>query len=186
MAGTAIWYRDPAAAFGRDAAHRFIPLRTMNLTQQLNATFRLALYYSVATTLLTRRTSHMSAALVAAAVTAAVHEASAREGFRLVAAAGGGGGGCVAPTRGNPYMNVTLADLELRPGRPAACDPLAPAVQAAIRAAEAVPETDDPHDFGRSQAPFHTVPSTTVPNDRAAFQHALYGGRQNSAPGSRA
>lgn len=186
MAGheaTAIWYRDPAAAFGRHAAHRFIPLRTMSLTQQLNAAFRLALYYSVATTLLTRRTSHMSAAVLAAAVTAAVHEAAAREGFQLMAA---GGGACVKPSRGNPYMNVTLADLERRPDRPAACDPLDPSVQRAIRAVERAPATDDPHGVGRSQRPFYTVPGTTVPNDRDAFQDALYGGRQNHAPGSRA
>lgn len=169
---TKIWYRDLSSAFGRDNAHRFIPLRTMSLTQQLNAAFRLSVYYSVLMTLLTRRTSHMTAAVVVAVVTAAVHELSARETFWA-----GAPDTCVQPSKGNPFMNLTLADLELRPTRTPACPKSKPV--------DKRPPTDGPYDEMKNDR-FYTMPVTTAVNDQEGFARALYGGRQSNAPGARA
>jgi len=176
---TQIWYRDPRAALGRAEAHRFVPLRTMNLTQQLNAVWRLAMYYSVIMTLLTRRSVHLTAAVVASVVTAAVHELAAREMFTAAAA-----GLCVPPTPGNPYMNVTLADLERRPKRGPACAPLAAATEQAIDHLDVPPPADGPYDNHGSR--FYTMPVTTAVNDQGGFAQALYGGRQSNALGARA
>jgi hypothetical protein len=172
-----IWYRDIGDAFGRDNAHKFVPLRTMNLTQQLNATFRLATYYSAAMVLLTRNPGHLTAAVLTAVLTAAIHELAAKELFLSRTAEE-----CVQPTRRNPYMNVSLADRETNPGRGAACDPLAPAVKRRVELMDSAPLTDGPYDSAGSR--WYTMPVTTVPNDQEGYARALYGGRQNSAPGS--
>lgn len=176
---TMIWYRDLAGAFNRDSAHKFVPLRTMNLTQQLNAAFRLSVYYAVIMTLLTRKTVHLTAAVIMGVLTAAVHEMSARENFWSDPPAA-----CVQPSKGNPYMNLTLADLERRPRRPAACAPLAATTAAAIDALDARPPTDGPYEEHGSR--FYTMPVTTAMNDQEGFAKALYGGRQSNAPGARA
>lgn len=176
---TVIWYRDPAGAFSRDSAPRFVPLRTMNLTQQLNATFRLALYYSLAMTLLTRNVRHLTAAAVVAAITLGVHEYGP-EHFGPASTPGG----CTAPTSGNPYMNVTHSDLATNPRRPAACDPLSAANRRRAAALDAAPLTDGPYEKENSR--WYTMPVTTVPNDQGGFAQALYGGTQNALPGRRA
>ena len=184
---TAIWYRDAVAAFDRNNLHKFIPLRTMALTQQLNAVFRLSLYYSVIMVLLTRSPKHFTVALVVAVLTAAIYELSTNERFTAVVAEEEGlKSRCTLPTKSNPYMNVSLIDLEVDRDRPPACDVLSPAVKDAIEKSERVPHTDDPHMWGRSQIRFNTMPSTTIPNDQAGFAQWLYGGRQSNVPGARA
>ena len=181
MATTKIWYRDLRAAFDKDNAHKFVPLRTMNLTQQLNATFRLAVYYSVVMTLLTRNPGHLTVALIATVITAVINEmASSSYGKESFA----GSTRCVSPKKGNPYMNVTLADLELDPTRPAACDQSAPAVASLVDKLDSAPLTDGPYD--RDHSRWYTMPVTTVPNDQGAFAQALYGGKQSNALGARA
>ena len=101
---TAIWYRDAVAAFDRNNLHKFIPLRTMALTQQLNAVFRLSLYYSVIMVLLTRSPKHFTVALVVAVLTAAIYELSTNERFTAVVAAPGR----IHPRhRGEPCARVT-------------------------------------------------------------------------------
>jgi hypothetical protein len=179
-----IWYRNPRAAFDRSTAHKFIPLRTMSLTDQLNAVFRLGLYYSLLMVLLTRKSNYLTVALLAGAITAAVHELSSTEQFAPADVSFKKR--CVSPTKSNPYMNVTLDDLEKRPDRGPACDPLSPGVRQEISASEKIPLTDNPHAFGRSQHPFYTMPSTTIPNAQGEFAKLLYGGRQSNALGARA
>lgn len=174
---TRIWYRDLKSAFGKDNAHRFVPLRTMNLTQQLNACFRLAVYYSVVTTLLTRNVTHMTVAAIAAVITAIVHELSRTETFAAAAP-------CEKPTKGNPYMNMTLADLEKRTLRAAACDPGSDAVKSTIADLDKMPMTDGPYEDRGNR--WYTMPVTTAANDQGGFAQALYGGKQSNAPGARA
>lgn len=184
-----IWYRNPAAAFNNKTAHKFIPLRTMSLTDQLNAVFRLGLYYSLLMVLLSRKVSYLSVALVVGVLTAAVHELSYSSKDEFTpdnSSAGTLKKRCIVPTKKNPYMNVTLADLEQNPDRGAACDPLSPGVKQDISNSETIPRTDDPHSFGRSQHPFYTMPCTTVPNAQDEFAQLLYGGRQSNALGARA
>lgn len=180
-----IWYRNPAAAFSRNTAHKFIPLRTMSMTDQLNAVFRLGVYYSVLMVLLSRKTSYLSVALLVGVITAAVHEFSSKDYF-TPDNSGSLKKRCISPTKNNPYMNVTLADLEKQPDRGEACDPLAPGVKEDISNSEMIPRTDNPHSFGRSQHPFYTMPCTTVPNAQGEFAKLLYGGKQSNALGARA
>lgn len=184
-----IWYRNPATALNLRTAHRFIPLRTMSLTDQLNAVFRLGLYYSVLMVLLSRKASYLSVVLVVGVITAAVNVLSVSGTDEFTpdnTLPGSLKRRCTMPTKKNPYMNVTLADLEQNPDRGAACDPLSPGVKEEISNCETLPRTDDPHAFGRSQHPFYTMPCTTVPNDQGKFARLLYGGRQSSALGARA
>ena len=154
----------------------------MSLPQQLNAIFRLSLYYSVIMVLLTRRASHLTVALATAAVTALVHEVSVRkEGFGPAAASE-----CVAPTAGNPYMNVSIVDLMDRPGRPAACDPLSPAVKMQIADAskDALP-SDGPYEKGRADRTWYTMPCTQSASKQGEYAQWLYGGDRTDKTAAR-
>lgn len=137
--------------------------------------------------LLSRKVGYLTVALVVGIITAAVHELSSKDHFTPDKPADGSlKKRCIVPTKRNPYMNVTLEDLEQRPDRGPACDPLSPGVKEEISQSEIIPRTDNPHTFGRSQHPFYTMPCTTIPNAQGEFAKLLYGGRQSNALGARA
>ena len=99
-----IWYRNPAEAFSSKTAHKFIPLRTMSLTDQLNSIFRLGLYYSLIMVLLSRSVGYLAVVLAVGIITAAVHELSSRESFTAVNAERGPlKTRCIIPTKRNCY-----------------------------------------------------------------------------------
>ena len=83
---------------------------------------------------------------------------------------------CQLPTRENPFMNVTMADLMDNADRPSAC-PLSDSVEREIDDAfekKYLPNVNDPFYRKHSQRQFYTMPSTTIPNDQTAFAKFLY------------
>ena len=190
-----IWYRDWRGFWRKDALVRTLPERGTPLVQQLNALFRLSLYYGAAVFLL--RPSAPGVLLVpalVAALTYLVHEGAhggpggpgeargaQQEGMHV----GGGGVGvdprtgapCTVPTRDNPFMNVLVSDYALDPGRPAACAVEEPEVRArAEREFDHNLYRDSKDVFRRvtSSRAFYTTAATTIPNDQAGFAEWLY------------
>lgn len=162
---TQIWYRDLRGAFNMRTAASFIPTRSMGLTQQLNALFRLSVYYTILMVLLTRNLAHLTVALATGSVTALVHELSKSKETYTAA-------GCVKPSGNNPFMNyMSVAD---QPDRGPACNPLSPAVMKQIGATEAPPQTDGPYEYGRTNRTWYTMPNTKAVNDRDKLAHWLY------------
>lgn len=81
------------------------------------------------------------------------------------------------PSATNPFMNVLLDELTFNPTRAPADSSTDPRNQVILDDFFRVQWTSDPTDvFGRSQSQrqFYTMPSTSVPNDRASYQNWLY------------
>jgi Family of unknown function (DUF5762) len=90
---------------------------------------------------------------------------------------------CTKPTLDNPFMNVTMKDyMNLDESgrivdRPPACDPNDPEIKKMMDGSFNNNLYKDVSDvFGKmsSQRNYFTMPSTTVPNNREAFQKWLY------------
>lgn len=83
------------------------------------------------------------------------------------------------PTKNNPFMNVTMADLMDNRDRPSAGNVNNPIIQEQIEQAfDANLFTDVEDVFGRgnTQRQFYTTASTTIPNDQTSFAEWVYRG----------
>lgn len=171
MSSSPIWFKaSPLQTFDRASAHKFVPVRTMDLTQQLNALFRLGVYYSLVMLLLTQNAAHLTVALAMAAVTALVHVVSEKTELFQAAA---GCAPCVPPTKNNPFMNALVMD---RTDRGPACNPLNADVMAKIARDEKTPPADGPYEHGRTNRTWYTMPNTTAASRQGEFAEWLYGG----------
>jgi hypothetical protein len=172
-----IWYRDPLAAMGPKALHKFFPTTHMHIRDQLNAVVRFALYYSIALMLVTRRLGCLRIFIAVALLSVIVYEVYRRRGpLGLVDTAHFEQNGvrCSPPSRDNPHMNVMLADYS-KPQRPPACDVTIPSIAARVVAATPPVPNDDPFSEGRMDRQFYTMPNTTIPNDQSGYVDFLYG-----------
>ncbi len=100
------------------------------------------------------------------------------------------------PTAKNPFMNILLDEIKNNPQRPPAAPVGDPLVKTSIEDYFQVQWVNDPTDvFGKTQGQrqFYTMPSTSIPNDRANLQNWLYaipgktckeGGRDQCYPGT--
>jgi hypothetical protein len=199
-AGDAFWYENPAILFDKDRAFDILPSAGASFSQQMNSLVRLSLIYSVIVFALRGSLWSLSVPL-ATMLGTWLASSRAAEGARSTLlealpagscladrepgappARGGGSCGreseCVAPTGDNPFMNVSPVDDR---DRPAACDPLDPAVAAEIDSAferDMYLGTDDVWARKTQSRQFMTMPSTTIPNDQTSFAEALYSGRR--------
>jgi hypothetical protein len=81
------------------------------------------------------------------------------------------------PSPKNPFMNILLDEIQYNPNRLEAAPINDPVVKNTLNDFFQVQWTSDPTDvFGRSQGQrqFYTMPSSTIPNDRASYQNWLY------------
>ena len=84
---------------------------------------------------------------------------------------------CQVPTAGNPFMNVTMADLMDRPDRPGACIATDKTIKQQIDYnynQNLFKDVDDLYNRGYSERQFYTMPSTTIPNEQTTFAKWLY------------
>lgn len=175
---TAIWYRDLGALVRPDTLTKFFPTRAMTIDEQMNAVFRLSVYYGVIMSVLTRNPWHMQAVVLTGAVTALVGELS-RQGTGLDTFAPPA---CRVPNKNNPFGNFNPFDA---PDRAPACKTWD--VPVALAEAQGGLPTDDPvFKAGDAADRFYTLPNTAVANDQTGFAKMLYGDmpgkRQGVAP----
>lgn len=84
---------------------------------------------------------------------------------------------CQAPTRGNPFMNVTMVDLMSNRMRPVACSVSNPLIKEEIRdnyEKDIIKDIEDVFERDHSSRQFYTMPSSTIPNDQTSFAKWLY------------
>lgn len=84
---------------------------------------------------------------------------------------------CQRPTKGNPFMNVTMADLMINRNRSAACLATDELINKEINDNfhyNFFKDVDDVFNRQYSQRQFYTMPNTTIPNNQTAFAKWLY------------
>lgn len=180
-----IWYQDPRGFMTAQNYHKILPSRDQTFTQQLNTVLRFALLFSVILVILKRDLHSLHYALFAAVGTAALHavdehaKASRRDLYREAGLyQDRQGRRCVRPTPDNPFMNMTVADLEQRPDRPKACDITDSRVRRVANAyfeKNLYRDVDDVYNRRSSARQFFTMPVTEALPDQEGFARWLYG-----------
>ena len=180
-----IWYDNPIAFFSDPSKiTKFIPDKDMSLTEQLNASFRFALYFSLAVWLIRRDINVLYFAIFAGLMTILLYKfdkqgksqkASILEKMDL--GSDRVKGICVKPTVNNPFMNVGYTDYKDFPNRPQACNVMNKPVKKMIKKyfdTNLNRSEDDIFHKSASDRQFYTMPSTTIPNDQGSFADWCY------------
>lgn len=193
--GDKIWFEDPRGFISADRLLIFVPVKNMTLAEQLNATLRFTLYFTILMLLVGRNSLFLLFPVVAAAITYMMYTSARgdpavlREGLSGHAVTDQTAGPdqkgsrkpCVAPSKDNPFMNVLQSDYAMNPQRARACDIQRASVKKKAEAmfdaagSGLVRDADDVFHRNASSRQFVTNASTTIPNDQAAFAHWLYG-----------
>lgn len=186
-----VWYEDPRVLFG-PRFYEFVPTAGQTFEERINALTRFAIYGTILLYILRRNPRHVAIGIAVVAVLAIVNytrslRTNGRESFD---------GGeetaafadywpskkrtCVRPTLSNPFGNVLPTDIADDPAREAACayDDIKEEVRDAFND-KLYRNLNDVYEKANSQRQFHTMPSTTVPNDVDAFRSFVYGIRKN-------
>lgn len=180
-----IWYEDPIAfLMDVEDAARILPSKSMTLTEQLNAAFRFALYFSIVVLVVKRDANVFFFAIFVGLLTIVIynHDKSVNNNKSVILEKLNMGSSptqkhCVLPTRDNPFMNVLYTDYADFPNRPGACNPMSTKAKTAIRKnyeKGTVRDVDDIFGKNSGERQFYTTAITTIPNDQSGFANWLY------------
>lgn len=177
------WLEDPKILFRDQRYYVIFPTRSMSKIEILNALTRFCLYLIILFMLFSTSRSYVFIPIIGIIMIIFfyyiqkndkednIHESFCRgDKCNKITV-------CQTPTKGNPFMNVTMADLMDRPDRPPACVATDKTVKEEIDDNynyNLFKDVDDVFDRGYSQRQFYTTPSTTIPNDQTTFANWLY------------
>lgn len=185
-----IWYQDVNGFFSIGQLGKFWPSTEMTFAQQLNASLRFSIYFSLVVLLVKGgpdRWNILFVPIFMALFTMAayhVHEKRKRDEKAVLDRMGlkkeGYGDAervCVKPSENNPFMNVLVSDYAQNPERPAACRLVgdARADAKAFFDQNLYRDVDDVFHKKASDRQFYTMPATTIPNDMNGYAKWLYG-----------
>jgi hypothetical protein len=185
-----IWYKDPVNFISDpNKLLSFIPKQNSTITEQLNDAFRFSIYFGVIVTIMRQDLRALFFILFTACLTYFIY--SYEENQRVSRAElfntlnmkqDKQGVPCTLPSKSNPFMNVLLSDYEKFPNRPSACKITNKPVKDKINTflTETIPrDVEDVFSKSPIDLQFHTVPSTTIPNNQGDFAKWLYGKGQS-------
>lgn len=201
-----IWYADPFVLLRKGELASVWVSRDEPVERNLNSLVRLALYVCGGWYALTLGATPVYIFLAVCALTVAYYtvvaanresgravEDALREGFDSPEyyAAVQASGAVTAPTAQNPLMNVLPTEHQTNPDRPAAAKshtvPVAADVDAKVKSTidpTLFRNIGDEMQFNHFMRSFHTMPSTTIPNDQEAFAQFCYGGMESCKEGA--
>ena len=166
--------------------HIIFPSKDMELKENLHALLRIFLYFTVIMTILKGSLNYIIFFIFAVIITYymyvyenqnIVHEKMILEENNLKKDKRTNKV-CVKPTKDNPLMNPTVADIVLNPERPEACDVEKADVKEEIEdrfSHNLYRDIDDVFNRQAWSRNWHTVPSTTIPNDQTSFAKWCWG-----------
>lgn len=181
------WLEDPMVLFRNGNFYRIIPSRKMSKIEVLNSLTRFFLYVLILYLIFSKKREYIYVPVIAIMVIVLIYyiqrgdvrdqkiEKVCRQGFCNNVQV------CQRPTEGNPFMNVTVADLMDNRDRPAGCISTDKQINREINRNfnnNLMKDVDDVYNRGYSQRQFYTMPSTTIPNDQGAFAKFLYNLRE--------
>lgn len=187
------WFKDPSVLFREDTWTRFVPLQTMTTAEALNSVLRFTMYSSILLALSTKCGSYLMAIPIVALASVILYSLFPN-GKQLEAFLNGVKSKFTMPTPHNPFMNVLLTEIQDSPDRPDAAPITDPKVRDAIQTAFAQTsniymDTGDVFDQAQAMRTFHTLQSSTIPNNQDQFLDFLTKGYDSvdtsSAPPAR-
>lgn len=179
------WADDPFQfLFDIDNYTKIIPDKNMDLVEQLNATFRFCILFSILMLVIRHDYRTVFFALFGSFLTIVIHKYNEKENVnkknvleKLDVRHDKYAGICTKPTPDNPFMNVNLTDYTDFPNRPKACNVSKESTKKEIEKNfnDKFPrDVDDIYNKKMTDRQFYTMPSTTIPNDQKAFAEWLY------------
>lgn len=167
----AFWKDDISVLFRRDRVVEFVPTKDMSLDEKLNALTRFSIYLGVLLSVIYSTPNFIYIPLVAMTLLCIVY-INYPDTLSFVDSISQLGGAVQEPTKDNPFMNVMLSDYATNPQRPPAADVTDPKIQQKIDehfANGLYRDFDDIWNRNNSQRQYYSMPSSTIPNDRASF-----------------
>ena len=185
---TKFWLEDPGVLFRDGNYYVIIPTAKMNKIEVLNALTRFFLYVLILYLLFSVDREYLYVPIIALIVILSLYfmqrsQEPVVDKFSKVDLPDNNlilesdGSTCQGPTPGNPFMNVTTADLMNRRNRPGACPVTDPIIRQEMNYnfnRNVLSDVEDVFDRNHSARQFYTMPSTTIPNNQTEFAKWLY------------
>lgn len=181
-----IWFNDPVGfLFNENNWFRLIPVADATVEDQMNAVFMFALYFTIGVLVIKRDIRIIYVFLVVCLLTWLFYRHHKMEQFDTKAMEDKANVKknlyrneyCVKPSKDNPFMNLSLKDMNEFPTSPKACNLSRSDVSAEAQKYfdEGLPrQLDDVFRKNASDRQFFTMPSTTLPNDIDNFKSFVY------------
>lgn len=180
------WLDDPALFISDyEKVFKIIPEKHMSLTEQLNATLRFSIYFSVVIFIIKHDVRTFLFIIFIAFLTILIKNNTDNEKWNKkklmenleLSENKNTGEFCNKSTKDNPFMNVMFDDYLKFPNRPPACNITKDSVKKKTEKNFASAIFNDVEDiYGRNthNRQFFTMPVTTIPNDQKKFAESLY------------
>jgi hypothetical protein len=162
-----LWYNNPKVLM--ENMQEFFPTNDLTREQKINAIARFSLYYTILVIVFQQDTKWLSISVLLLVISFCLGYYEKFEEIKKTDY-------CTKPTKNNPFMNFTIADLTDNPNRPPACP--YDDVKDDIKNEFSKSVLTDPADlWGKdiSQRNFFTMPWTTATNDQTGLAQWLYG-----------
>jgi hypothetical protein len=177
------WLQDPMVLFRGNNYYKIIPSKSMSKIEILNALTRFFFYLAILYILFSNTTDYIYIPLVGIVIVLFLYfiqkndpisekmeQVCRQDKCNKIDV-------CQKPTIGNPFMNVTMADLMDNRDRPEGCMSTDKLIKQDIDYKfnyNLFKNVEDVFDRGYSQRQFYTMPSTTIPNKQTEFAKWLY------------
>lgn len=182
-----IWYEDIVAfVLNKENIAKFLPDKSYTLTENLNASLRFAIYFTILVLVIKRDERVLWFPLIVALITIAIYNNEKKEldakkelfdKLNIDERRFTQEKFCYKPTKDNPFMNVSLSDINTFPNRPPACNITKKTVKREVASLfdnGLYRDVDDIFNKKASDRQFYTTPITTIPNHQSKFAEWLY------------
>lgn len=174
-----IWYKDPAVLFTKESWYKFVPMPDMTVPEALNAVLRFTIYFTGIYTAFTGEGMYLYIILLVAMATVFFNtifpDGTKLESFSIKTNLKTDSSKYTMPTDDNPFMNVLLTEILDNPNRGDAAPTNRKDVKEKIMKSfqhtnDIYMDTTDAFDQRQAMRTFHTIQSSTVPNNFDEFK----------------
>lgn len=177
------WLDDPMVLIRNGNYYRVVPNQKMSKIEILNALTRFFVYLTILYVLFARRIEFIYVPIIIILLIIIMYYIQINDTRDMKREEFCRPSGCnpvnfcQRPTEGNPFMNVTMADLMDNRDRPEGCVATDKNIRQDIDKYfnnNLFKDVDDLFDRNTGQRQFYTTPITTIPNDQDSFAKWLY------------
>ncbi len=174
-----IWYKDPAVLFTKESWYKFVPLPSMLVPEALNSVVRFTIYFTVIMAATTAETNYFLIIPLVMLATVffdqVLPNGKTLESFSIKTNIEGVSSTYTMPTDNNPFMNVLLTEIVDNPNRPDAAPTNRKDIREQIKKSfqhtnDIYMDTSDAFDQRQAMRTFHTIQSSTIPNNFDEFK----------------
>jgi hypothetical protein len=175
-----LWLTDPSILFSVQTWQKFVPTKDMDVPAALNSVVRFTVYFAVLLFVGSGKSSYLLAIPLVLVVTVVFSKLfpTTRQLVETFTSSTAIVKQYTNPTGENPFMNVLLPEIIDNPNRPDAAPITSNKVKHEIRKAfqqtsDIYMDTSDKFDQAQAMRNFHTLQSSTIPNNQDGFLQFL-------------